>query len=54
MSIEDKLDNIAHSLDHIADQIDPQDEMPDIMMSINYNIGRVADTLEQILKKMKK
>jgi hypothetical protein len=52
--IEDKLDNIAHSLDHIADQIDPHDNLSDILMSINYNIGRVADALEKVVKKMPK
>ena len=57
MSIEDKLTEVMNSLDHIADQIDPTNDfgntIGDELASINHNVSRVADVLEQMLKIMK-
>jgi hypothetical protein len=57
MSIEDKLADVCHSLDHIADQIDADNDfgntIGDELASINHNVSRVADALEQILKIMR-
>lgn len=57
MSIEDNIQDLSNSLDHIADQINANNDFgfttSDELHNIDYNISRVADALEGILKIMK-
>lgn len=57
MSIEDNIAEIAGALDNLADQINPTNDfgntLGDELHQIEYQISRVADALESILKKMK-
>lgn len=57
MSIEDNIAEIAGALDTLTDKLDPLNDfgntLGDELHQIEYQISRVADALESILKKMK-
>ena len=57
MSIEENITEIVASIDHLADQINPVNDfgstVGDELAAINHNISRVADAVENIMKKMK-
>jgi hypothetical protein len=57
MSIEDNIESVASALDSIMDKMDPMNDfgntVSDELHQIEYQISRVADALEQILKRMK-
>lgn len=54
--LEDKIESIANTLDHLSDQVNPLNDfgntVGDELHQIEYQISRVADALEAILKKM--
>lgn len=58
MSIEDSIIEMVNSIDNVADQLNPNNDfgntVSDELHQIEYQIGRVADALEAILKIMKK
>lgn len=58
MSIEENIVEIVSSIDNLADQINPVNDfgstVGDELAAINFNISRVADALEYIVKTMKK
>lgn len=58
MSIEDSIIEMVNSIDNVADQLNPNNDfgntVSDELHQIEYQIGRVADALESILKIMKK
>ena len=57
MSIEENIAEIAGALDTLTDQINPLNDfgntVGDELHQIEYQIMRVADALESILKRMK-
>lgn len=57
MSIEDNIENLAASLDLVVENLNPTNDfgntVGDELHQIEYQIGRVADALELILKQMK-
>ena len=57
MSIEDNIENIASALDNIMDKMDPMNDfgntVSDELHQIEYQISRVADALESMLKHIK-
>lgn len=57
MSIEDNIENLAASLDLVVESLNPTNDfgntVSDELHQIEYQIGRVADALEEILKRMK-
>jgi hypothetical protein len=57
MSIEDNIENVAAALDSLLENINPTNDfgntVGDELHQIEFQIGRVADALEQILKRMK-
>jgi len=57
MSIEDNIENVAGALDLIVESLNPTNDfgntVGDELHQIEFQICRVADALEQILKKMK-
>jgi len=56
--LEDKIESVANGLDYISDQLNPLNDfgnsVGDELHQIEYQITRVADALEGILKIMKK
>jgi hypothetical protein len=56
--LEDKIESVANGLDFISDQLNPLNDfgnsVGDELHQIEYQITRVADALEGILKIMKK
>ena len=57
MSIEDNITEMVNSLDHIADQLNPSNDfgstVGDELNGIHFNLSRIADALEKIVKQMK-
>jgi len=56
MSIEDNIESISNAIDHLSDQLNNTNDfgntIGDELHQIEYQISRVADALEKILKKM--
>ena len=56
--IEDTMTEMVNSLDNIADQLNPTNDfgstVGDELNGIHFNLSRIADALEGILKIMKK
>jgi len=55
--IEETLNDIVNSIDRIGDKLDPSNDfgqtIGDELHAIEYQLGRIADILEQIFKNMK-
>jgi len=55
--LEDTITEMVNSLDHIADQLNPSNDfgstVGDELNGINFNLSRIADALEKIVKTMK-
>lgn len=56
--LEDKIESIANGLDFISDQLNPLNDfgnsVGDELHQIEYQLTRIADALETIVKTMKK
>jgi len=57
MSIEDNIESVASALDTMMENLNPINDfgntVGDELHQIEYQISRVADALESILKRMK-
>lgn len=55
--LEDKIESVANGLDFISDQLNPLNDfgnsVGDELHQIEYQLTRIADALEQIVKRMK-
>jgi len=56
--LEDKIESVATGLDYISDQLNPLNDfgnsVGDELHQIEYQLSRIADSLEAIVKTMKK
>lgn len=56
MSIEENIADLSNSIDHIADNLNPVNDfgnnVGDELHQIEWQLSRIADALEFIVKKM--